>query len=185
MDQSLRIESGIPSAEVADLLSALSNALGAHGDPAEERLRRVTALLRVAGMPLGAPKGSIRGGLAPWQVRKIAAHVQANLHRPILNEELAGLTRLTTGHFGHAFRKSVGDSPHAYVIRRRIERAQQLMLATATPLSQIALECGLADQAHLSRLFRRLVGERPRDWRQARMSAEAACAGVGSGKHVS
>ena len=42
------------------------------------------------------------------------------------------------------------------------------MLSTDAPLSEIALDCGLADQAHLSRLFRRIVGETPRAWRRAR-----------------
>jgi AraC-like DNA-binding protein len=51
-----------------------------------------------------------------------------------------------------------------------VEHAQRLMLATDAPLSQIALDCGLADQAHFSRLFRRFVGESPRSWRRARVS---------------
>jgi AraC family transcriptional regulator len=174
MDQDTRVESGTWSLEFANLLSALSSVLGECDDPAEERLRRVAAMLRVAGMPSAPLKGSTRGGLALWQIRKVEAHVQANLHRTILNEELAGIARLTTCHFGHAFRNSVGDSPHAYVIRRRIERAKQLMMETATPLSQIAVECGLADQAHFSRLFRKLVGESPRGWRRSRMREIAA-----------
>jgi AraC family transcriptional regulator len=57
------------------------------------------------------------------------------------------------------------------VIRRRVERAQGLMLATDASLSDIALDCGLADQSHLTRLFRRIVGESPRAWRRARISA--------------
>jgi AraC-like DNA-binding protein len=64
----------------------------------------------------------------------------------------------------------------AAVIRRRVERAQGLMLSTDAPLSAIALDCGLADQAHLSRLFRRIVGESPRAWRRARLGAPAQCA---------
>jgi AraC-like DNA-binding protein len=61
------------------------------------------------------------------------------------------------------------DSPHGYIIRRRVERAQGLMLSTARPLRDIAAECGLADQAHLTRLFRRIVGESPAAWRRARI----------------
>jgi AraC-like DNA-binding protein len=71
-------------------------------------------------------------------------------------------------HFNVAFRKSVGDSPHQYIIRRRIERAQGLMLSTDLSLSEIAAQCGLADQAHLTRLFRKVAGESPAAWRRAR-----------------
>ena len=63
---------------------------------------------------------------------------------------------------------SVGDSPHEYIIRRRMERAQGLMLSTDKALSEIAAECGMADQAHFTRLFRRFVGESPGAWRRAR-----------------
>jgi AraC family transcriptional regulator len=67
-------------------------------------------------------------------------------------------------HFCRAFKESFGTTPHMQIIRLRLELAQRLMLTTAEPLSQIALACGLADQAHLSKLFRREVGETPRSW---------------------
>src|SRR5690606_18166337 len=110
------------------------------------------------------------GGLAPWQVRKVTSYIGTNLDKPIKSRDLAALLSLTPCHFSRAFRNSFGDSPLEYVIRRRIERAQGLMLSTDAPLSQIALDCGLADQAHFSRLFRRIVGETPRAWRRARIS---------------
>jgi transcriptional regulator GlxA family with amidase domain len=112
----------------------------------------------------------VRQGLAPWQVRRVLAHIDANLSTPIRNEDLAAVARLSTSHFNVAFRNSVGESPHEYVIRRRVERAQGLMLSTDKPLSDIAAECGLADQPHLTRLFRRIVGESPAAWRRARLS---------------
>jgi transcriptional regulator GlxA family with amidase domain len=62
----------------------------------------------------------------------------------------------------------MGDSPHGYVMRRRMERAQGLMLSTDASLAQIAADCGLADQAHFSKVFRRFAGESPAAWRRAR-----------------
>jgi transcriptional regulator GlxA family with amidase domain len=112
----------------------------------------------------------MKGGLAPWQIRKVASHIEANLDKPIKSGDLAALLDLTPCHFSRAFRNSFGNSPLEHVIRRRMERAQGLMLSTGAPLSQIALECGLADQAHFSRLFRRTVGESPKVWRRARVS---------------
>ena len=61
-------------------------------------------------------------------------------------------------------------SPHSYVTRLRIERAQHLMLSTNATLLDIALECGLADQSHLTRTFFKLFGETPRSWRIARIA---------------
>ena len=113
-------------------------------------------------------KQEVRGGLSPWQIRKVTSHVEAHLGRPIRNDDLASLVRLNPSHFGRAFRNSFGEPPHEYVIRRRVERAQGLMLSTDAPLSEIALDCGLADQSHLTRLFRRIAGESPRAWRRAR-----------------
>jgi len=57
-----------------------------------------------------------------------------------------------------------------YIMRRRVERAQGLMLTTNIPLAQIAVSCGIADQAHFNRLFRRFVGETPGTWRRARVA---------------
>jgi transcriptional regulator GlxA family with amidase domain len=114
-----------------------------------------------------------RGGLAPWQVRKVTSYIDANLDQTIRNDDLAAIVRLNASHFGRAFRNSFGEPPHEYVIRRRVERAQGLMLSTRASLSSIALDCGLADQAHLSRLFRRVVGETPRAWRRARLGEPA------------
>lgn len=108
-----------------------------------------------------------KGGLAPWQVRKVAAHVDANLNDAIAVGELAALARLSVSQFSRAFKQSFGQAPHNYVMARRIARAQALMLDDREPLSQIAVAVGLADQAHLSKLFRRFVGETPRAWRRA------------------
>ncbi len=110
-----------------------------------------------------------RGGLAPWQVRRVATYIDGNLAASIQCEHLARVTRLSVSHFMRAFRESFGAPPHTYLMRRRMERAQGLMLTTDMPLGQIALDCGLADQSHMTRLFRRLVGESPAAWRRARI----------------
>jgi transcriptional regulator GlxA family with amidase domain len=52
-----------------------------------------------------------RGGLAPWQVRMVEAHIDGNLDRNIAVEELAGLARLSVSHFGRAFKQSFGVAP--------------------------------------------------------------------------
>ena len=156
---------------MADLCAAVRSALDDERGTAEDSLRRAAEVLRdMEGAPV-ANKEPVRGGLAPWQIRKVTGHVEANLDRPIRNGELATIVRLNPSHFCRAFRNSLGEPPHEYVIRRRVERAQGLMLSTGASLSDIALDCGLGDQSHLTRLFRRIVGESPSAWRRARLSA--------------
>lgn len=162
---------------MAELCTAIRSALDDERSTAEDSLRRASKMLEgigengaVAGTSV-ASQEQPRGGLSPWQVRKVLCHIEAHLDRTIRNEDLAALVRLNPSHFGRAFRNSFGEPPHEYVIRRRVERAQGLMLSTSASLSEIALDCGLADQSHLTRLFRRIVGESPRVWRRARISA--------------
>ncbi len=161
---------------MAEICTAIRSALDDERATAEDSLRRAAQMLHEMGESATTNRAEIRGGLSPWQVRKVVQHIDAHLGRAIRNEELAGLVRLNPSHFGRAFRNSFGEPPHEYVIRRRVERAQGLMLSTDASLSDIALDCGLADQAHLSRLFRRIVGETPRAWRRARIDPATQCA---------
>jgi transcriptional regulator GlxA family with amidase domain len=115
-----------------------------------------------------------RGGLAPWQVRRVTAYIEEHLASTIRLQDLAGIARLSHSHFCRAFKETMGHPAHAYVMRRRVHRAQWLMLSTAESLSQIAALCGMADQAHFCKLFRRLVGDSPNAWRRAQRQAEGA-----------
>jgi AraC family transcriptional regulator len=159
----------------------VSNALRDERESAEECIRRARAILRVD-LPVAiadvafppssaAPSKPIRGGLAPWQIRRVTTHIEINLDGTITTKDLATLARLSSYHFCRAFRNSFGDSPHGFVMRRRVERAQGLMLTTSASLGQIAADCGLSDQAHFNKLFRRFVGESPGVWRRARSTA--------------
>ena len=107
-----------------------------------------------------------RGGLPRWQAKRLVTYIEENLDRPITSENLTALTGTSAGHFFRTFKATFGLAPFAYIASRRIERAQELMVTTNLPLCQIALDCGLCDQSHLTRLFRRLVGTTPSGWRR-------------------
>jgi AraC-like DNA-binding protein len=113
---------------------------------------------------------SVSGGLAPWQVMRLKRYVADNVSCSVSIDDLAELVRLSTSYFSAAFKTSFGLSPHNYIVAQRIEHAKHLMLTTDAPLCEIALDCGLADQAHLSRVFRRLTGTTPSAWRRFRIS---------------
>ena len=137
------------------------------------------AIAHLRGMPsLGASgprlpsnvktRSIARGGLPAWKMRKVIAHVEANVSRRIPIQELARLVCLSVSHFCRAFKRTFGASPHDYIQGRRVEIAQGLMLTTPEPLSSIALRCGLCDQSHLTRVFHSIVGESPYAWRRTR-----------------
>jgi AraC-like DNA-binding protein len=163
---------------IGELFNAVSNALQDELDSAQECVQRARDILQLdpplsTHLPASPPtqdasRTPIRGGLAPWQIRRVITHIEAHLDSTIRTTHLAVLVRLSSFHFCRAFRESFGDSPHGYLMRRRVERAQGLMLTTTAPLGQIAAECGLADQAHFNKLFRRFVGDSPGAWRRAR-----------------
>lgn len=170
---------------VVELSTALNETLRDQRGNAAACLQRAQAILQgVDGIPPEPSKYNSPRGLAPWQVRRVMVHIEANLGESIRNKDLAALARVSTFHFNVAFRNSVGRPPHEYLIQRRIERAQGLMLSTDTPLSEIAIECGFADQAHFTRQFRSVCGETPAAWRRARANPRPdQCEGI-SGANV-
>ena len=153
---------------LAMLLAEARAAIASDPGRADQCLDRCETLLLQPHAPVlnherSAPNS---GGLAPWQVSRVQRHVDANLTDRLTTAELAALVRLSDNHFARAFKATLGCPPHAYVVSRRISYAKELILQTDTPLCEVALTCGLADQAHLSRLFRRIVGDSPSAWRR-------------------
>jgi AraC family transcriptional regulator len=140
-----------------------------------------SAALQLA-MLLSAPRSSgraiARGGLAPWQLRKIDRYLRENLAHPLRLRALAEQVNLSVSHFNRSFKVSSGVTPHVYIVELRLELAQSLMLTTHDPLCGIALACGLADQAHLTRLFRRRFGDTPAAWRRRRFNEDGPQAGA-------
>jgi AraC family transcriptional regulator len=106
------------------------------------------------------------GGLLFWQIARVERLIDDAMGDKLTIAQLGAETRLSTSHFGRAFRIAFGLSPHAHLMRRRLWRARVLMLSTDEPLSTIATACGLSDQAHLTRLFRRHYDQTPSAYRR-------------------
>jgi AraC family transcriptional regulator len=104
-----------------------------------------------------------RGGLTHRRLRRVQDYIEANLSGEITLADLAALAGVSNTHFCRAFHKSVGLASHQYVIRRRVERAKQLLAQSELPIAEIAVAVGFGDQSHLTSHFRRLVGTTP--WR--------------------
>jgi AraC family transcriptional regulator len=160
------------AAEAGRLLDDIRLALDCDWGTATKSAGRLAALLTRTPCRETRP-APMRGGLAPWQKRKIQGYIEERLEARILVEDLAQLASLSTSYFSRAFKATFGETPRAYLIRARIQRARALMLDTSESLSHIALACGLVDQAHLCRRFRQAMGTSPGAWRRSHRQSPA------------
>jgi transcriptional regulator GlxA family with amidase domain len=141
--------------------------------PAQGALLEAALLLRQQIDPPAARQLPDQGGrLLAWQVRKVREYIDSHITGPVLVSDLCALVQRSEAHFSRSFRSTFGHSPHAFVIRCRVDLAIKYMLQTDMSLSDVALECGFVDQAHLCKHFRVITGETPAAWRRARRAAQ-------------
>ena len=112
-----------------------------------------------------AAKQEHRCGLPARMLRSIEEYIELHLEKDLSVEKLASHLGISTSYFARSFRSSVGLAPHAYVMRRRLLRAQELLASTDLPLIDIALATGFADQSHFCRRFHQMMGMPPRTFR--------------------
>ena len=165
-----------PGASVADVtISGLgSSVLPALSHPDQANRLFVDHVLLAVGVHIAQTYGGmrpvsrpIRGGLAPWQERRAKEMIAANLDGvPV--KELARECRLSRAHFSRAFRRSVGVTPHNWLIEQRIVLSKKKLRDDRLSLADVAVECGFSDHAHFTRHFARIVGVTPSAWRRAR-----------------
>ncbi len=134
---------------------------------AKASIVRASALLRVE-IDRQTPNGNLgtRASLPAWQAYRVLKYIDEHIAARILISDLSGIVHRSRADFARAFKQTFGQTPHAYVVRRRVELASHLMRISEDSLSNIALSCGFTDQAHLCRLFRRSVGQSPAAWRK-------------------
>jgi AraC family transcriptional regulator len=115
-----------------------------------------------------APRGAIRGGLAPALRRRLVEWLDARLAQPVTVGEMAAFCALSETHFAHMFRASLGVAPHEWIVARRIERAAALLRSRQAPsLDEVARATGHASASHLVRRFKAVWAMTPGQYRAA------------------
>src|SRR5579872_3478712 len=142
-----------PETAIGDLNLAL------HARPRSDLLGTVRDLIYVP---------EARGGLPPATMRRVREYVEAHLAEDVELRVLAKTAGLSVFHFAREFKRSAGVTPHYYLMQKRVERAQQLLAGSDLTLAEVALAAGFADQSHLARRFRQILGITPREFRNSR-----------------
>jgi AraC family transcriptional regulator len=137
-------------------------------DAAHASIARAFCLLRgeIDRPRASARQNGMRSGLLGWQVRRVRDYIEAHMGAQIRVSDLSALVQRSEAHFARAFKRSFGQTPHSYLVGRRLAQATRLMLASDTSISDIAAACGFSDQAHLCNRFRRRYGKSPAAWRR-------------------
>src|SRR3984957_11486102 len=168
---------------LAKLLDTARRELERDRNAAKASLVTASHILQAEIERCSGANGFTTGGLAAWQITRVRAYIDSNLHRTIHIRDLSAVARRSPAHFSRKFKLAVGKSPHAFVVRRRLERACHLMMTSAATLSEIALSVGFSDQAHLCRLFRQAFGQSPANWRRERGTAGEIASKIGSNEN--
>ena len=102
-----------------------------------------------------------RGGLTPARLRRVVELVHAEIEGDLSLEELADAAGLSITHFSQMFRQSTGQSPHQFVLHRKIERAKEMLRAAEMRVLDVAVASGFKNQQHFARVFRKVCGTGP------------------------
>ena len=108
-----------------------------------------------------APASARQGHLG---LERAAEFIRHNCARPLKLDEICSAANLSGSYLIRAFKEKYGLTPHAYLTNCRIELSRS-QLRRGRPIAEVALAAGFADQAHLQRSFKKLVGATPGQYR--------------------
>ncbi|RON86632.1 AraC family transcriptional regulator [Pseudomonas chlororaphis] len=159
----MRINSG--DGVIHSLLAALSAEMAGGHVPEASYIEHLVALV---GLRLGRVDTASAGGgrLGPQLLKRLSDYVEARIDGSISLTELARIAGMPVDTFARHFKAETGMAPYAYVIERRVRRAENLLRAGNMPISAMALELGFSSQSHFTSTFRRITGTTPNSYRQ-------------------
>ncbi len=148
------------------LMEALKSDIGS--DVMFESFARVflTKLIQKYGLK-HEKKFDFSSGFTSRHYKRVFDHVRKNYGGEINLDTMAQHAGLSASHFSRLFKKTIGQSPHQFLMAFRVERAKEKLERKDLPMIDIALSCGFADQAHFSRVFKQIVGQAPKEYRSS------------------
>jgi AraC family transcriptional regulator len=169
-DVELRGAHNLADARLGALVAAV-NAERVAGFPSGrlflESIEQALAVALVNDYAVRRPSPRIyRGGLTPARLRNVVELVHAEMEGDLSLEELADAAGLSITHFSQMFRQSTGQSPHQFVLHRRVDRAKEMLRAAEMRVLDVAVACGFKSQQHFARVFRSVCGASPTEYRQ-------------------
>ncbi|QCP54707.1 AraC family transcriptional regulator [Trinickia violacea] len=106
----------------------------------------------------------VKGALSPMQWQRVKDYCFAHLGEKITLDELASVCGLGRFHFLRQFKQTVGMTPHAWLVRLRLEQACALLARSAHTIAEVAQGVGFYDQSHFNRAFRQAFGVPPSNY---------------------
>ncbi|MEM9695441.1 MAG: AraC family transcriptional regulator [Myxococcota bacterium] len=131
-----------------------------------EALARVFLVKLVDRYGVALEEGADDASFDAGRYRRVVEYVAAHLADNITVEQLAKVVAMSPSHFARTFKRTVGQSPHRFVMSYRVERAKAMLDDDTLALAEVAHRCGFADQAHFSRTFKRFEGQSPSAYRK-------------------
>lgn len=114
----------------------------------------------------GPPARNEPGTLGDTAIRRVTEYMREHLHEDVRLDDLAAQANVSKYHLLRSFAKSVGLTPHRYLVRLRMERAAELLRATSHPVTQIATACGYTSPGQFAVAFRRRYEVSPTQFRR-------------------
>tara|TARA_Y100001960_G_scaffold283743_1_gene319031 strand:+ start:1395 stop:2276 length:882 start_codon:yes stop_codon:yes gene_type:complete len=97
--------------------------------------------------------------------KRVLDYIHNNYGQNIMIEDLAKQAGISTFYFARLFKKIIGETPHQFIMSYRVEKAKQILLSADNQMADVAISCGFSDQAHFSRVFKKIEGKNPKTWR--------------------
>ena len=161
----------VPDPQIEYIIRALEADLKAGlpgGKLFGESLLCALAVRLLRSYSVSPPRGPKRkNGLPRARLNRVIEYIEANLDGKITLTALAETAGMSAHYFTELFKQSVNVPPQQYVLRRRIERARNLLNNPRVTVLEAAVRCGFSDQSHFTKIFRRIVGVTPTGYRAA------------------